>query len=81
MIKESAPNVMHQRVSRRLIRILEDYFWKADPAGEIFIAPLDVTFHDISVVQPDIFYVSGEQTQIVKDARIEVIHFIKSLMA
>lgn len=71
LIKEPSPNVMHQRVSRRLQRILEDYFWECDPEGEIFNAPLDVTFHDITVVQPDVFYVSGEQKRIVKDTRID----------
>ncbi len=71
LIKEPSPNVMHQRVSRRLQRILEDYFWKVDPDGEVFDAPLDVTFHDITVVQPDLFYVSGEQKLIVKDTRID----------
>lgn len=71
LFKEASPNVMHQRVSRRLIRILEDYFWEVDPEGEIFDAPLDVTFHDTTVVQPDLFYVSGAQKQIVKDARID----------
>lgn len=71
LIKDPSPNVSHQRVSRRLQRILEDYFWEVDPAGEIFNAPLDVTFHDISVVQPDVFYVSGEQKRIVKNARID----------
>lgn len=50
LIKEPSPNVMHQRVSRRLQRILEDYFWQADPEGEIFNAPLDVTFLQINVV-------------------------------
>ncbi|MCR4441312.1 MAG: Uma2 family endonuclease [Peptococcaceae bacterium] len=71
LIREPSPNVMHQRVSRRLQRILEDYFWEHDPEGEIFGAPLDVTFHDITVVQPDLFYVSGEQKRIVKDTRID----------
>lgn len=71
LIKEPSPNVPHQRVSRRLQRILEDYFWEYDPEGEIFNAPLDVTFHDITVVQPDLFYVSGEQKEIVKDTRID----------
>ncbi|KUG04871.1 hypothetical protein ASZ90_017751 [hydrocarbon metagenome] len=71
LIKEPSPNVMHQRVSRRLQRILEDYFWKVDPDGEVFDAPLDVTFNDITVVQPDLFYVSGEQKLIVKDTGID----------
>ncbi|MBP7332183.1 MAG: Uma2 family endonuclease [Firmicutes bacterium] len=71
LIKEPSPSVIHQRVSRRLQRILEDYFDACDPEGEIFNAPLDVTFHDVTVVQPDLFYVSGEQKLIVKDARVD----------
>lgn len=71
LIKEPAPNVMHQRVSRRLQRCLEDYFWEVDPTGEIFNAPLDVTFHDTTVVQPDLLYISGEQKKLVKETRID----------
>jgi len=71
LVKEPSPNVLHQRVSRRLQRILEDYFWAYDPDGEVFNAPLDVTFQDITVVQPDIFYISKEQKKIVKEARID----------
>ncbi|MGI6436328.1 MAG: Uma2 family endonuclease [Syntrophomonadaceae bacterium] len=71
LLKEPSPSVLHQRVSRRLQRILEDYFEKNDPEGETFDAPLDVTFHDVTVVQPDLFYVAGEQKQIIQDARID----------
>lgn len=71
LVKEPSPNVAHQRVSRRLQRILEDYFWQEDPEGEIFNAPLDVTFHDVTVVQPDLLYVAGTQKEIVQDTRID----------
>ena len=71
LIKEPSPNVIHQRVSRQLLFALADYFEKADPQGEIFFAPLDVTFQDITVVQPDLFYVSGEQKEIVKENRVD----------
>lgn len=71
LIKEPSPNVMHQRASRKLQRILEDYFWEVDSEGEIFNAPLDVTPLDYNVIQPDIFYVTGEQQLIVKDTRID----------
>ena len=71
LVKEPSPNVGHQRASRQLQRILEDYFWEFDPEGEIFDAPLDVTFLDVTVVQPDIFYVSGEQKKIIQEARID----------
>ncbi len=71
LIKEPSPNVMHQRVSRRLQRTLEDYFREVDPEGEVFDAPLDVTFSDITVVQPDLFYIAGEQKEIIKEKRID----------
>ncbi len=71
LIKEPSPSVAHQRASRKLQRILEDYFGEVDPEGEIFNAPLDVTPLDYNVVQPDVFYVSGEQQVMVKDARID----------
>ncbi len=71
LVKEPSPNVIHQRVSRNLQRILEDFFWQVDPEGEIFNAPLDVTLHDINVVQPDLLYISGEQKLIVQDTRID----------
>jgi Uma2 family endonuclease len=71
LVKDPSPNVIHQRVSRRLQRILEDYFLKVDSRGEIFDAPLDVTLGDITVVQPDLFYVSGEQKVIIKESRID----------
>lgn len=60
-VKEPAPVVRHQRVSRRLQRILEDYFAQINPSGEVFDAPLDVKLSEYTTVQPDLIY--------VKDAR------------
>jgi excisionase family DNA binding protein len=71
LIKEPSPLVVHQRVSRRLQRILEDYFANADPAGEVFNAPLDVTLSDFTVVQPDLFYIASDQAQLVLHARVD----------
>ena len=71
LIKEPSPSVIHQRASRKLQRILEDYFEEVDPEGEVFDAPLDVTPLEFNVVQPDLFYVSGEQQSIVKETRID----------
>jgi len=71
LIMEPSPGVTHQRVSRRLQRILEDYFYRLDSPGEVFNAPLDVTLSDTTVVQPDIFYIAGNQSEIVKENRID----------
>lgn len=71
LIKEAAPNVVHQRVSRRLQRMLEDYFWEVDPEGEVFDAPLDVTIFETNVVQPDLLYIAGKEKDIVEYARVD----------
>jgi Uma2 family endonuclease len=53
-----APSPLHQRVSKRLQRLLEAYF-EEPGQGEVFDAPIDVilTFHD--VVQPDLVVVTN----------------------
>ncbi|MEA4882285.1 MAG: Uma2 family endonuclease [Clostridia bacterium] len=70
LIKEPAPYVHHQRVSRRLQRLLEDYFTPRDPAGEVFNAPIDVTLSDTNVIQPDLAYIPGDKSGIVEERRI-----------
>ena len=71
LINEPSPNVLHQRVSRRLQRLLEDYFWEQDPEGEIFSAPLDVTIDKINILQPDLLYISGKKQHLIKKNRID----------
>jgi len=71
LIKEPAPIILHQRVSRELEFILLVYFRQTDPLGEIFYAPLDLTLGDYTVVQPDILYISGAQRDIIKETRID----------
>jgi len=71
VVKEPSPDYRHQRVSRRLHRILEDYFAEKDPMGEVFYAPLDVTLSEYTVVQPDIFYISSRQQSLYKYPRID----------
>lgn len=71
LVKDPPPIVIHQRVLRRLIRVLEDYFVDTDPDGEVFLAPLDVTLGAHTVVQPDIFYLAGGQEGYVQRERID----------
>lgn len=61
LIREPSPSFQHQRVSRRLQRILEDYFNEIDPKGEVFDAPLDLNLTTYTVVQPDLFYLPGSR--------------------
>ncbi|MCW3490696.1 Uma2 family endonuclease [Dethiobacter alkaliphilus] len=71
LVKEPSPNLLHQRISRELEFLLISYFRQVDPKGEVFDAPLDVTFQDITVVQPDILYVAGSQLDVMKKTRID----------
>ena len=76
LVKEPAPYVHHQRVSRRLQRLLEDYFALQDPAGEVFDAPIDMTLSDTNVIQPDLVYIPGDNSEIVEEARINGIPYL-----
>ncbi|NLJ25102.1 MAG: Uma2 family endonuclease [Firmicutes bacterium] len=69
LIREPAPTTLHQRVSRRIQRLLEDYFWETDPGAEVFNAPIDLTLSDTNVVQPDLVYVPSN-SHIVEEKRI-----------
>ena len=61
ILRDHTPTFHHQRLSRRLQRILEEYFAKVDPRGEVFDAPLDVYFDKYTVLQPDLLYLPGDR--------------------
>lgn len=71
IVKDPSPSLMHQRITRELGFLLMSYFKQTDPHGEVFFSPLDVTLGDITVVQPDILYIAGNQLQIMKKERID----------
>jgi Uma2 family endonuclease len=52
-----APSPLHQRVSKRLQRLLEAYFEESG-RGEVFDAPIDVILTPHDVVQPDLVVVT-----------------------
>jgi len=76
LIREPAPYVHHQRVSRRLQRVLEDYFALRDPVGEVFNAPIDMTLSETNVIQPDLVYIPGESSGIIKEERIDGVPYL-----
>jgi len=63
-----SPSPQHQRVSKRLSRMLEDYF-EARGLGEVFPAPTDVILTDGDVFVPDLLVV-GDPSH-VSDRGIE----------
>ena len=71
LVKDPSPNVAHQRIIPRLWNILNEYFQLADPEGEVFLSPLDVTIGEFTVVQPDLLYVSEQQRHTIRPERID----------
>lgn len=70
LVKDPSPNVNHQRIVLTLSEMLRKYFRVADADGELFIAPLDVKLDQYTVVQPDLFYLSGDQKMLIKESYI-----------
>ncbi len=66
-IEMPSPLLKHQKISRILQRMMEDFLLKNN-LGELFNAPLDVIFESgINRVQPDLIYISNENKGIIKD--------------
>lgn len=71
LVKDPSPNVNHQRIILTLSEVLKEYFKTVDADGELFIAPLDVKLDQYTVVQPDLFYLTGQQKTLVNDSYID----------
>lgn len=65
-----APAPRHQRNLRELFRLIDAHV-RGRALGEVFFAPIDVIFSDISIVQPDLVYLTSEQASLVTSRGIE----------
>lgn len=57
LMKKSAPTPWHQRLSRMLLRAIDNHVTEKK-LGEVFYAPIDVFLNDYNAPQPDLVYVS-----------------------
>ncbi|MBM2838581.1 MAG: hypothetical protein HW415_1206 [Deltaproteobacteria bacterium] len=64
-----APLTAHQRISRKIERIIDDFVTKND-LGEVFDAPTDVVLAEDVVVQPDILFISKERAGIIGEKAV-----------
>ena len=71
LIMSAAPNLHHQRTSRRTFRPL-DRFVTERGVGEILYAPVDVIVQQepLRVRQPDLLFISNERATITQEDRI-----------
>ena len=65
-----SPNLRHQRVLRKLNRMV-DRFVEEHRLGEVFFAPLDVVFTVHDVAEPDLIFVSHERASILTPANLQ----------
>ena len=56
IVVSPSPEAIHQRIARRLVRLLEDLITE----GELFFAPMDVNLDEYNTVQPDIFWIGPD---------------------
>ena len=64
-----APNIYHQRISKRLERELLKLEEKG--LGEVLYSPIDVYFSETETYQPDILFIAKERLNIIGEQRIE----------
>ncbi len=60
----AAPNLWHQRLSMRLTMAIGKYL-ESHPIGELFAAPADVVLSYYDIVEPDLLFVSIDQSDIL----------------
>lgn len=64
LVKKSAPKPLHQQVSRRIVKALEQ-FLEGKTLGAFFYAPVDVFLDERNAVQPDICFITTERAFLI----------------
>ena len=70
LILAPSPVTQHQRISRNLVRVLDEFVVSRN-LGELFYAPMDVVLSEHDVFQPDILFISNSRLQIIGDRNIQ----------
>ena len=65
-----APGTRHQRAIVRLITLLHEHV-RSRGLGEVFVAPADCILSNVTVVQPDVFYIAADRLTIISERGIE----------
>ncbi len=66
LVRKSAPHILHQRISKKLFRLLESFVLEKK-LGEVFYAPVDVVLSADSAPQPDLMYVSHANAAVLDE--------------
>ena len=72
LVKCLSPTPYHQKVSWRLMKVIDDFLEKqSEHIGQAFAAPLDVYFEETEVFQPDLIFIRQEREHIIGEQKIE----------
>lgn len=63
LVVSPTPKNPHQQIVGKLFIWLNEATGKLNPSGEAVISPMDVHLDDENVVQPDVFWVSGQESR------------------
>lgn len=66
----AAPFLRHQRVLRRLLLAFDRHI-QEHGGGEVFMAPADVVFSQINVVEPDLLFIAKDQLEIMTEKNVQ----------
>jgi Uma2 family endonuclease len=64
------PGTRHQRAIVFLITLLNEHV-RSRGLGEVFVAPTDCILSNVTVVQPDVFYIAADRLSIISQRAIE----------
>ena len=70
LIESPAPGTQHQRILRRIARVLDDAVI-ASGFGEMFQSPYDARLSPHNIVQPDLLVIGRSQMQLLTEHRFE----------
>lgn len=66
-----SPNLGHQELVGRLYLAIGNFLAARRQLGRVFLAPLDVVMSDYDVVEPDLLFVAGDQTDLLTEANVQ----------
>ncbi|MCK4411026.1 Uma2 family endonuclease [Candidatus Bipolaricaulota bacterium] len=66
LVMVPSPNWLHQSILKRILLFIDDYV-TSHGLGEVRFAPLDIVLSEEVVLQPDIFFISRERSEIIAD--------------
>ena len=65
-----APGTRHQGAIVNLITLLHEHV-RSRGLGKVFVAPTDCILSNVTVVQPDVFYIAADRLSIISERGIE----------